>query len=398
MKRNVFKALAIVMTLALIVSFAAVAAIAYTPVAGSANAHYFKKYLIVDQDATVPNITFEYSIAPGEGIPASDGNMEVLPGIAGATVGTATFASTDTTNTTVTTGDQVTLDAGEKYATKQVYFDFSGVSFPEPGIYRYVVTETSAGQDGVSYDTQKAAGATDKTRYLDVYVIDENGGLVVSEYVMHYQADNVITNDTSGSNNPTPLADKSDGFVNEYSAKSLEFGKEVTGNQGSKDKYFKFTLVISGAPANTTYPVDLTSASETSGTSSATAAANQGQTNPTSVTVDENGEATVYFYLKDGEYIKVKDLLAGTSYTLTEDAEDYSATEGISSTVNGGKGDYTDPVSGTIDGNVKTGFENTRQGVVPTGVLITIAPFVIGLLLFGAVVFFITSKRRREAY
>ena len=79
---------------------------------------YFKKYLIVDQDATVPNITFEYSIAPGEGIPASDGNMEVLPGIPGATVGTATFASTDTTNTTVTTGDQVTLDAGDYTASQ----------------------------------------------------------------------------------------------------------------------------------------------------------------------------------------------------------------------------------------------------------------------------------------
>jgi pilin isopeptide linkage protein len=398
MKRNVFKALAIVMTLALIVTFAAVAASAYTPVAGSANAHYFKKYLIVDQDATVPTITFQYSIAPGEGIPAQDGRMEVLPGIAGATVGSASFTSTDSTNTTVTTGDQVTLDAGEKYATKQVYFDFSGVSFPEPGIYRYVVTETSAGQDGVSYDTQAAAGATAKTRYLDVYVIDENGGLVVSEYVMHYQADNVITNNTNGSNNPTPLADKSDGFVNEYSAKSLEFGKEVTGNQGSKDKYFKYTLVISGAPANTTYPVDLTDASATSGTSAATVAANQGQTNPTSVTVDENGSATVYFYLKDGEYITVKDLLEGTTYTLTEDAEDYSPADGITTAVNGGRGDYTDATSGTIDGNIKTGFTNTRDGVVPTGVLITIAPFVIGLLLFGAVIFFITSKRRREAY
>ena len=34
------------------------------------------------------------------------------------------------------------------------------MTFPEPGVYRYLLKETSAGQQGISYDTQLPTGGT----------------------------------------------------------------------------------------------------------------------------------------------------------------------------------------------------------------------------------------------
>jgi hypothetical protein len=47
---------------------------------------------------------------------------------------------------------------------------------------------------------------------------------------------------------------------------------------------------------------------------------------------------------------------------------------------------------------IKTGYTNDRTGIIPTGVLLTIAPFAIGILLFGALIIFFIAKRRRNNY
>ena len=43
-------------------------------------------------------------------------------------------------------------------------------------------------------------------------------------------------------------------------------------------------------------------------------------------------------------------------------------------------------------------FTNTRTGIIPTGILLTIAPFAIGILVFGAIIIFIVIKRKRRPY
>ena len=147
----------------------------------------------------------------------------------------------------------VTLATGKKFAVQTATVDFSGVTFTEPGVYRYVITEQeTTGAKAVSYDTQAQTPGS-KVRYLDVYVEDVNNALTVSSYVMHETTAVVVNTDPDNK-----ADDKSSSYVNEISTKDLEFGKEVTGNQGSKDKYFLFELAITGAQANTTYSVDLT--------------------------------------------------------------------------------------------------------------------------------------------
>ena len=45
------------------------------------------------------------------------------------------------------------------------------------------------------------------------------------------------------------------------------------------------------------------------------------------------------------------------------------------------------------DGSVQ--FHNDLTGAIPTGILLTVAPFAVGLLLFGSIVIFLAAKKRR---
>ena len=392
MKTRFSKLMAIVMVFALIVAFAAIpASAAYTPVHGD-NSLSFNKFLIVDEDARIPAIDFEYAIAPGSAAAATATTPAIIAGVGTPTIGTASFATGETAYTSVQGTDEVTLDSGEKYAKKAVTVNFSNVTFNQPGIYRYVITEdmTNAANKAVSYDTQTSGTAG--TRYLDVYVVDNAGALSVSQYVMHETAAVVPNNDADDK-----ADDKSSGFVNEITSHEIEFGKEVTGNQGSKDKYFKYTLTISNAQANTTYEVDLTNAEAAPVKTDATKYATM--SNPSTIMTGSHGVVTEYFYLKDGQYITIKGLPEGYLYELSEDAEDYTSSNGITAANNAGNTAYSDPVVNTtgVNADIKTGFTNERTGTIPTGVLLTIAPFAIGLLLFGALaIFFIARKKKRE--
>ena len=358
----------------------------YTPVPGDTT-HGFKQFLIVDKDAQIPDIEFEYSIEPGTAIAPADGKMAVLKGVGTPTVGKATFVQEEATSATAIAG--VTLTADQKFAVKTVNFDFSGVNFTEPGIYRYVVKMTSAGQQGVDYDIQKGQTAAAKERILDVYVVDKNGSLVVDSYALHDKANNIPTTEELGSADVTAeherLADKSEGFVNIYATQDLEFGKVVTGNQGAKDKYFEFTLSITNAAPNTRYFVDLSNAEATSGSTDATIDANKAKANASEFRTDATGKATVKYYLCSSEYVYVKGLPRDSKYAITENNEDYLKAEGIAASLAKGGVAHTDPVSGTIAAaDIMTGFTNTRNGVVPTGVITMVAPAAGVLALGGA--------------
>lgn len=385
------KLMAIIMVTALIMSIAAISASAentYTPVKGTNT--QFNKYLVVDSDTNIPAISFNFTVASGEAVAATPSTPAILAGVGAPTIATVTFTNGEAASTTAP--DDLNLASGKKFASKIATVDFSGVTFTEPGVYRYVITEQeTTGAKAVTYDTQ-AQTAGSKVRYLDVYVEDDNTALKVSSYVMH-ETTAVVPNGDSDNK----AGDKSSSYVNEISTKDLEFGKEVTGNQGSKDKYFLFTLNITNAQANTTYSVDLTSAEASPAKTDATKY--DTMTNPSSFTTDGDGKATVTFYLKDGQYIKIPGLPDGYGYALTEDAEDYASSATISAANGKGEVAYSDPATGSsVAADIKTGYTNDRTGIIPTGVLLTIAPFAIGILLFGALIIFIIAKRRRNNY
>lgn len=387
-----------------------VAATTYTPVAGTSTT--FKKYLVMDVNASVPNVTFSFTVAPGTAIPAASGKMAVLAGVGTPTIADVTFAEGDNTYPAVQSGDlSVTLAAGQKYAKKEVTVNFASVTFDEPGIYRYLVTETNNTASGLTCDT------TAKT--LDVYVTDNGTGtLVVSSYVLHTETTAPTANNTNGSADVTtdadPLTDKIDGIQNLYGVHNLFVGKEVTGNQGSRDKYFAITVTVSNLNAGDVLNVSLANdsvngtadgnADTNSGSNSATIAANASKANATSMEANASGVATATFYLQHGQYVAIQGLPIGADYEVTENAEDYKSTEGaadVTATLVSGSGTHalTDAVSGTIaDEDVYTGFTNTRDGIIPTGIITKVGPAVIGavVLVAAIIILFVKSKRDED--
>ena len=431
MKKRIFlAALASCAVAASMFPMTANAANTYTAVNGSTTA--FDKYLVMDENANVPNVSFEYTVTAGTAQSFDAGNQTIAV-YAGPTpekiafTGTGVsdemttdskfeiaFAQGDDVQATAAETDYVkNLDDGEKYAKKTATLDFSAVEFDEPGIYRYIITETQGTAQAVTYDT-------DSTRVLDVYVTDNDGTLKVSAYILHANDGTVTFDGTtygsdgsviSGATTQTEGVDTSDyksqGFTNEYTTHDLTFGKEVKGNQGSKDKYFEFTLVISNAVAGTKYNVVLDKAEATSGTNAATIAENQGKTNVTEIVVpDGKTSVTTNFYLQDGQYITVQGLAKDTVYDLSENNEDYASAEGIEKTDStfdkNNDSEYDelkDDVSGTVAGvDIYTGFTNTRQGTIPTGVILSVAaPVVIGLAVLGGIIFLVIRNKKRDA-
>lgn len=403
-----------------------------TPVLAAAGTNYgttiegtktttFDKFLVMDKQANVPNATFTYAVTAGnaKAYDVAGKKFQVLAGVdadkitmagvggtaeAAAAANTIVFRQGDGSDTHDTTKDEYVKDlvAGKKYAMKTGTLDFSKVQFTEPGVYRYIITEDGTNQ-GITNDA-------DLTRVLDVYVNDASADvdgtftkkLTIAGYVLHSNVDDepdVSAGENFGSTGAY-TDKKSQGFTNSYDTSDLTLRKQVTGNQASRDKYFEFTLNIAAAQPNTKYDVVIDDADATSKANAATIDANAGQTNVTSITTDGAGKATQKFYLQHGQQVTVQGLAKDTTYTVTENTEDYKSTANTKDTpVVDTKADTeAAPVDGTIvSTDLTTGFLNTRDGVIPTGVIMAVAPFAVVTILGGAgVVTMVMKKNKKE--
>ena len=413
MKRNISKALAILMTLALIMTLAAVSAFAYTAIpGGTTDANLFKKYLTVDADAQIPNASFEFAINAGTAVPGgSDNALEILAGpvvesngeITAPTVAPATFQSGMRTTTGLPTDpdhdNPTTTD--KKFAESGIVFDFTGVTFSAPGVYRYVVTEKATDFEGVTIDNG--------TRYLDVFVFPSESDPTVLE-VTNYSLRDAATSfeRVEDPDHPgeylyqyvTDPGKKTDGFYNELETVDLQFSKKIEGNQADMTKRFAYTLELSDVnPGTYTLTFSGSNAADIIGDNTTVVPGTDGvYTIEIPATGDNARSYTGTFYLTNGDVVTVNKLNTGYNYKVTEEAEDYQPTEGVDN--DGTDNDFLDPYQGTsITAPItKTGWTNTREGAIPTGVILTIAPFAIGLLLFGAVMMFMISRRRRATY
>ena len=371
----------------------------YDATIGGEKTTTFDKYLVMDAQAEVPNASFTYAVTAGTAkvYNVADKKFEILAGVDADKVTMAGVGS-ETANTIAysqgdaTSNDENALVKGydkttEKYAKKTATLDFSACRFTEPGIYRYIVTESGTNQ-AVTNDA-------DATRVVDVYVNDASGEgenkLEIAGYVLHSSADEDVTLGENNGSTGTNVASKSQGFTNSYDTSDITIRKEVSGNQASRNKYFEFTVNITGAVAGTVYDVDLTKAEATTQSNAATITDNERKTNPATLTVGEDGTVTQKFYLAHGQEIKIQGIAKGSAYTVTENAEDYKSTAA-------GVTNYTDAANGTVASkDLKTSYLNTRNGVIPTGVIMTVAPFAAVTLLGGAGVVTMVMKKKKSS-
>lgn len=370
----------------------------YDATIGGEKTTTFDKYLVMDAQAEVPNASFTYAVTAGTAkvYNVADKKFEILAGVNAdkvtmAGVGSKTANTIAYSQGDATSNDENALVKGydkttEKYAKKTATLDFSACNFTEPGIYRYIVTESGTNQ-AVTNDE-------DATRVVDVYVNDDSGAdgkkLTIAGYVLHSNESDIKAGDDLGSTNANPDG-KSQGFTNKYDTSDLTFKKEVSGNQASHDKYFKFTVTIKDAVPGTVYNVNRLNAEETSKSNAATITENAGKTNPDKLTVGTDGTVTKEFYLQHGQEITIQGIAKDSHYSVTEKAEDYKSTAA-------GVADYKDPVEGTIESaDLKTSYLNTRKGVIPTGVIMTVAPFAAVTLLGGAGVVTMVMKKKKSS-
>lgn len=398
-KRTIAKTGATMLTMAMLLNGTTVLAegLNYGPQIGGTKTTTIDKYLVMDQQANVPNVSFTYKVTAGKAkaYDAAKKNVQILAGVDADKV-TMAGVGTDAANTIkYAPGDATVQDANalvknydkatEKYAKKTATLDFSKCNFTEPGIYRYIITESGTNQ-AVTNDE-------DATRVVDVYVNDDSSAdgkkLTIAGYVLHSNESDIKAGDDLGSTNANPDG-KSQGFTNEYDTSDLTFKKEVSGNQASHDKYFKFTVTIKDAVPGTVYNVNRLNADKTSKSNAATITENAGKTNPDKFTVGTDGTVTQEFYLQHGQEITIQGIAKDSKYSVTENKEDYKSTAAVVA-------DYTAPANGTIESaDLKTSYLNTRAGVIPTGVIMTVAPFAAVTLLGAAGMVKIRMSKKRE--
>lgn len=366
--RQVFTVFAVIVAaFAMCASVATPAFAANTPVSGSTTT--FNKYLVMDADANVPNVTFEFDIMAGTAQVASGGSPAIYAGVDADSIAVSDASFTTSDSTTPGTPSN-TEDSTQKYATKSVTVNLQGVTFNKPGIYRYVITETATSQDGITNDTNT-------TRTLDVHVAYAEGSeteLEVTSYALHPSDDS---------------SKKANGFTNTYATHNLTLEKQVEGNQGDRNKYFKFTVSITNAVKGTVYDVDLSDADSNPNV-------NDGTTNPNQL-VATDGTVTATYYLKDDQSITIKGLTGGTHYTITEESyssDGYTTTNTVDGTASSQGGTTGDETMG--DSFHEVVFTNHKEGIVPTGILIETGPYILmgAVVVIGLVALLATGRRR----
>lgn len=309
--------------------------------------------LTMDENAMVPNVMFNYSIAPAsKNELTSTGGMPVTAGVDGAvSLSPASVNYSDEKLNHENAGGTTTI-------TAQLSAVLDASKFTAPGIYRYKITQTPPELDGLDVAHEEL--------FLDVYVENGNPGLV---------ANGCTLSTAAGS------GDKTSGFENKYVTHKLTIEKVVDGNQGDKNKDFDFTVTIKGAD----------------GEAYKYATVKGGTTTPNEIKAASGTAISVR--LKNGESVIFYGLSSEDKFTVTEAdyrSDGYKTSYKIGGDTSSIEGrSIAEEAIGASDTTVI--FTNTKDATVPTDVIRTVAPYV-AIVAFAAVmgvVFFRPRRNRR---
>ena len=409
-----------------------------------------------------PNVTYTYSVAPVASTNAkiTDTNktpdtkddivVKVKPGIADtvslASDGKIIFGSKDDAEATVeTTAESVYTEGLDTNDTIQTISGSVGVTisaekFEDPGVYRYVITDTTT---DATLDAAGIDRSTDyeEELYLDVYVrYDDDGKLGVYGYVLFrggtdgadksfddktndvieangdsvkvsgFDTDSEIlpggTGGTGGSSDPgTYLSDQ-------YHTYNVQVTKEVTGSLGDKNHAFPFQIDLAntaGITSKTNFSYEIDDGT-TTGTATAAALSEAGAWASSDLKL-KHGDSILITGLPVGETIKVLETndtndTYKVSAVLNKGATGYGAKYLTDEVVAGGTADVGMANVEAIDNigeddepaNDVIAFTNDLEAISPTGLLFTVAPFAaMAGLGAGMIVLFSKNKKRDDA-
>lgn len=352
LKKTIRRLGALAMVLAMAVSVFAVnasaaegAEVTYTTI-GS-----FTKKVTTDGNTFAPNTTFKYTVK-------------------GAAAGSATVKNSDNTETKI---EYYAGKDGDIVFTNTAFTPSSSVSseytangdiqmkagaYTNPGIYHYTVQEEDGKYDGIIYDTA--------IRHVFVYVVNGDNNTVKVENILitngnFEKVDGTFTNNYgSGENNSTH---------------DVTIKKTLEGNMADATKEFNFDVIVTPADgAKEKYKVELDGK----------------EIYP--LVVSDNGVAQMTYKLKGGHNVKIYGLSTNDVVSVTEqeaNSDGYTTTTTYTNfSAENGKA--------TADGAV-IDVKNAKHNATPGGVIMTIAPYALMVVLAGAfAVVFLTRRNRAE--
>lgn len=289
-----------------------------------------KNYELANEGTFSPAETFSFDIEADNVTDASD---DITPeNMPMPTIGTVSY---------------LRGEAGSTTKTKEIKIDLP--EYDSVGVYTYIIHEAAGGSAGVTYYGDAIL--------LRVTVIEQDGKLRIAA---------VHTEDPESTGEG-----KKDDFDNLYSAGELEVHKDVEGIMGNKDKYFEFTVQLTGEEGKTyqdSYAI-------TGGSYDA---------NPASIEIRPGETTEATFYLKDGDTIHIGNLPYGVEYKVSETpVADYVTTE------TGTEGKVDEAVE-------QANFTNTKGGTVDAGVALESAPYLFTLTGAAGVGLLLTLRRRHQ--
>lgn len=289
-----------------------------------------KNYELANEGTFSPAETFSFDIEADNVTDASD---DITPeNMPMPTIGTVSY---------------LRGEAGSTTKTKQIEIQLP--KYDSVGVYTYIIHEVAGNSAGVTYYGDAIL--------LRVTVIEQDGKLRIAA---------VHTEDPESTGEG-----KKDDFDNLYSAGELEVHKDVEGIMGNKDKYFEFTVQLTGEEGKTyqdSYAI-------TGGSYDA---------NPASIEIRPGETTEATFYLKDGDTIHIENLPYGVEYKVSETpVADYVTTE------TGTEGEVDEVVE-------QANFTNTKGGTVDAGVVLDSAPYLFTLTGAAGVGLLLTLRRRHQ--
>lgn len=261
-----------------------------------------KNYELTNTGTISPEETFTFAIDPGTVTDASEGieAADYMP-----IVGDVTYQQGE---------------AGSANKTRQIEIQLP--EYDSVGVYTYIIHEAAGNSAGVTYYGDAIL--------LRVTVIEQDGKLRIAA---------VHTEDPESTGEG-----KKDDFDNLYSAGELEVHKDVEGIMGNKDKYFEFTVQLTG----------------------------------------EEGKTYQDSYAITGDTIHIENLPYGVEYKVSETpVADYVTTE------TGTEGEVDEAVE-------QANFTNTKGGTVDAGVALESAPYLFTLTGAAGVGLLLTLRRRHQ--
>lgn len=363
-----------------------------------------------------PNISFDYVVAPeavadnGQTtVTTKDGDkVQVNTGVADGVTGTTIQFGTNVGGT-ATTAVTVSSDGTDVERTANLTVDLS--KFSHAGVYRYKITETPSVSVTAAGLTARTGDYAD-TRYLDVYIKNDNNTLSMYGAVMFKSTSTEQGKDSIGAD-----TDKTTGFgpdgtstfendttVDKYKTYNIEVKKVVAGSLADKTHEFPFYVKLSNAVAGAKYTYTDKADASSAETIADTAVIEKG--------TDVNTSA---LKLKHEESIKFIGVPSNQTSDLSIDVKEWNdsfdkytasvkVSNGTAPTVSDAEMEAnsgTPAVISTFDVKASSASEllmtvtNTIKEISPTGLALRFAPFAI-MGGFGVLFLVLAHKKHRK--